>query len=145
MTDPAKQMPGHIGAAYTAAVDNILFLRRQQWLVTNYALLLYGAIFIISAHFFNRTDAARNWLGVLTIGTFFVHWYMLNSFQLAIIRFRGRLRWIYNAYFSSEELAGLGAPLEARPHWSQPESYVGLLALSFLGALLTAIYLWSVR
>jgi hypothetical protein len=26
-------------------VENILFLKRQQWLATNYVLLLYAAIF----------------------------------------------------------------------------------------------------
>jgi hypothetical protein len=145
MADAVKQMPEHVGAAYQAAVDNILFLRRQQWLATNYALLLYAAIFVISAQYFSRTDFARNWLGILTIATFFIHWYMLNVFQRAIVRFRDRLRWIYSTYFTEEERAGLGAPLEPRPPWSQPELYIGLLALSFIGALLTAIYMWSVR
>jgi hypothetical protein len=76
MADAAKQMSEHVGAAYKAAVDNILFLKRQQWLATNYALILYAAIFLISAHYFSRTDFARNWLGLLTIATFFIHWYI---------------------------------------------------------------------
>jgi hypothetical protein len=100
MADAVKQMPEHVGAAYKAAVDNIPFLKRQQWLATNYALILYAAIFLISAHYFSRTDVARNWLGLLTVATLFVHWYMLNTFQRAIARFRERLRWIYSTYFS---------------------------------------------
>jgi len=145
MADAVKQMPEHVGAAYKAAVDNILFLRRQQWMATNYALVLYAAIFVISAHYFKRTDFARNWLGILTIATFFIHWYMLNIFQSAIMGFRSRLRWFYHTYFSEEERAGLDLQLDPRTHWYQPEVYVGLLALSLVGALLTAIYLWSVR
>jgi hypothetical protein len=145
MADAVKQMPEHVGAAYKAAVDNILFLKRQQWLATNYALILYAAIFLISAHYFSRTDVARNWLGVLTIVTLFIHWYMLNTFQLAIVRFRERLRWIYSTYFSEGERAGLDVQLAPRAHWYQPEAYIGLMALSFVGALLTGIYLWSVR
>jgi hypothetical protein len=145
MADTVKQMPERVGAAYKAAVDNILFLKRQQWLATNYALLLYAAIFVISAHYFSRTDFARNWLGILTIATFFIHWYMLSVFQREVVRFRDGLSWIYSTYFNEEERAGLGAPLELRPHWYQPEVYIGLLALSFIGAFLTAIYLWSVR
>jgi len=145
MADAVKQMPEHVGAAYKAAVDNILFLKRQQWLATNYALILYAAIFVISAHYFSRTDFARNWLGLLTIATFFIHWYMLNTFQRAIVRFRDRLLWIYSTYFSGEERAGLYVQMEPRSHWYQPEVYIGLLALSLVGALLTAIYLWSVR
>jgi hypothetical protein len=46
MANATQQMPEHVEAAYKAAVDNIIFLKRQQWLATNYALLVYAAIFI---------------------------------------------------------------------------------------------------
>ncbi|HEY6603103.1 MAG TPA: hypothetical protein VI010_05400 [Xanthobacteraceae bacterium] len=145
MANATQQMPEHVGAAYKDAVDNILFLKRQQWLATNYALLLYAAIFIISAHYFNRTDLARNWLGVLTIITFVVQWYMLHLFQRAIEKSKDRLAWIYRTYFTAEERAGLDVQPEPRSHWYQPEGYIGLMALSLVGAVLTGIYLWSVR
>jgi hypothetical protein len=145
MANAAEQMPEHVGAAYKDAVDNILFLKRQQWLATNYALLLYAAIFLIFAHYFNRTDLARNWLGVLTIATFMIHWYMLHLFQRGIDKFRNRLAWIYRTYFTADERVGLDVQVEPRSYWHQPEIYIGLMAVSFVGAVLTAIYLWSVR
>jgi len=145
MASAERQMPGHVAAAYRDAVDNIVFLKRQQWLATNYVLLLYVAIFVISAHYFSRTDVARNWLGVITIAAFVVHWWMMHSFQRSIENFRNRLVWIYRTYFSEEERGGLDLRLEPRSYWYQPEVYIGLLAVSFVGALLTAIYLWSVR
>src|SRR6266545_4420815 len=91
MANAAQQMPEHIETTYKDAVDNIIFLKRQQWLATNYALLVYAAIFIISAHYFSRTDLARNWLGGLTIATFVIHWCMLHVFQRSIEKFRDRL------------------------------------------------------
>jgi hypothetical protein len=142
MADTARQMPEHVGAAYKDAADNIRFLKRQQWLATNYALLVYVAIFVISAHYFSRTDFARNLLGLLTIATFGVHWYMMNLFERAITKFRNRLGWIYKTYFSGEERIGLGLELEPR---HQPEVFISLLAVSLIGAVLTAIYLWAVR
>jgi hypothetical protein len=145
MATAAEQMPEHVETAYKAAVDNIIFLKRQQWLATNYALLVYAAIFLISAHYFSRTDLARNWLGVLTIATFIIHWCMLHLFQRAIEKFRNRVSWIYKTYFSAEERAGLDVQLEPRSYWYQPELYIGLLAVSLVGAVLTAVYLWSVR
>jgi hypothetical protein len=144
MTNAERQMPEHVAATYRDAVDNILFLKRQQWLATNYVLLLYAAIFVISAHYFSRTDVARNWLGVITIAAFVVHWWMLHSFQLSIAKFRNRLDWIYTTYFSEQERVGLDLR-GPRPYWYQPEVYIVLLVISFIGALLTAIYLWSVR
>ena len=145
MVNAERQMPGHVNAAYRDAVENILFLKRQQWLATNYVLLLYAAIFVISAYYFSRTDVARNRLGVLTIAAFVVHWWMLHLFQRSIENFRNRLVWIYRGYFSEEERAGLDLRLEPRSYWYEPEVYIGLLAVSLVGAVLTAIYLWSVR
>jgi hypothetical protein len=145
MANGERPMPGHVEAAYEEAVGNVLYLKRQQWLATNYALLIYVVIFAVSAHYFSRTDVARNWLGIITIVTFFVHWYMLNSFQAAIDKFRSRLTWIYRTYFTAEERSGLDLQLEPRSNWYQPEGYIGLLVVSLIGAVLTAIYLWSIR
>ena len=117
MANAEWQVPGHLKWAYRDAVDNILFLKRQQWLATNYVLLLYAAIFLISAHYFSRTDVARNWLGVITIAAFVIHWWMLHSFQRSIETFRNRLVWVYRTYFSEEERAGLHLPLQPRSYW----------------------------
>ena len=59
MANAEPQMPEHVEAAYRDAVGNILFLKRQQWLATNYVLLLYAAIFVISAYYFSRTDCTK--------------------------------------------------------------------------------------
>jgi hypothetical protein len=120
-------------------------MRRQQWVATNYALLVYAAIFVISAEYFSRTDFARNGLDIATLATVFIHWYMMYLFQSAIDNFRNRLYWIYKTYFSGEERIGLGLPLEPKSYWDQREVFVGLIAVSLVGAVLTAIYLWSVR
>jgi hypothetical protein len=145
MVNAERQMLGHVTAAYRDAVDNIFFLKRQQWLATNYVLLLYAAVFAISAHFFSRTDVARNLLGVLTIAAFVVHWWMLHIFQRSIEKSRNRLVWIYRTHFSEEERAGLDLRLEPRSYWYEPEVYICLMAVSLVGAVLTATYLWSVR
>ena len=94
-SDADVKMPAHVEVAYKDAVDNIVFLKKQQWLATNYTLFVYAAIFLISAHYFSRTDFARNWLGIITIATFVIHWYMMHLFQGTINKFRDRLVWIY--------------------------------------------------
>src|SRR5438045_8459137 len=67
MVKAERQMPGHVTAAYRDALDNILFLKRQQWLATTYVLLLYVAIFVISARFFSRTDLPEIGLAYLQL------------------------------------------------------------------------------
>jgi hypothetical protein len=146
MANPERQMPVHLAAGYKDAVDNIIFLKRQQWMATNYALLVYAAIFVISAQYFSRTDFARNSLGIVVIATFLIHCYVMFMFQRAIDKFRSRLYWIYRTYFNGEEQAGLGLPLgPPQSSWAQLKVAVGLIVVSFGGFVLTAIYLWSVR
>jgi amino acid permease len=145
MANAERQMPGHVEAAYKDAVDNIIFLKRQQWVATNYALLVYAAIFVISAQYFSRTDFARNSLGIVVIAIFLIHCYIMFVFQGTIDKFRSRLYWIYRTYFNGEEQAGLDLPLRPQSSWTQMEVTVGLVLVSFVGFVLTAIYLWSVR
>jgi hypothetical protein len=144
MTNGARQMTAHVEAAYKDAVENILFLKRQQWVATSYAVLVYAAIFVVSGTF-SRTDFARNILGIVTIITFGIHWYMMYVFQRAIQRCRRRLDWVYQTYFSQEERVGLDlqlGPIADREQW---QVSTALLLVSLVGAVLTAIYLWSVR
>jgi hypothetical protein len=142
MENEGRQMPEHIKLAYEDAVNNMMFFKRQQWVATNYAILVYAAIFVISAEYFSRTDFARNWLGIIAVATFFFHLYVIYSFDAAISKFRERLDWIYRTYFSGEErnnlkLFELRSPVDGVT--------LGLILVSFLGLLLTAIFLWSVR
>ena len=115
MSNGVRQMPGHIEAAYKEVVNNIFFIKRQQWVTTNYTILVYAAIFIVSAEFFTRTDLARGWLGLITFLTFFYHLYMIKLFQDAITSFRDRLAWIYRSYFSADEQVGLNSVAAAGP------------------------------
>jgi hypothetical protein len=112
---------------------------------TNYAVLVYAAIFVISGTYFSRTDFARNLLGIVTLVTFVIHWYMIYVFQRAIQGYRRRLGWVYQTYFTQEERVGLDLPAEPTLDREQWEVSTALLLVSLVGAVFTAIYLWSVR
>ena len=118
-----------------------MFFKRQQWVATNYAVLLCG-LWCILVEYFSRTDFARNWLGIIAIATFSFHLYVIYSFDAAINKFRERLDWIYRTYFSGEERANLKL-FELRSPVDRVT--LGLILVSFLGLLLTATFLWSVR
>jgi hypothetical protein len=53
--------------------------------------------------------------------------------QTSWSRCRRRVNWVYQTYFSQEERVGLNLPT------------TGLVLVSLVGAVFTAIYLWSVR
>ena len=101
MVKAEQQMPGHVTAAYRDALDNILFLKRQQWLATTYVLLLYVAIFVISARFFSRTDLPEIGLAYL---------------QLLRLLYTGGCCIYFNAQLRSSEIACFGStrPISAK-------------------------------
>jgi hypothetical protein len=57
---------------------------------------------------------------------------------------KDRLDWIYRTYFNREEQTGLDL-LRSRSSWDEWKVPIGLILVSFIGFILTAIYLWSVR
>jgi hypothetical protein len=69
---------------------------------------------------------------------------MVYLFQGAMDKFRNRLDWIYRTYFNREEQRGLDL-LWPRSSWDEWKVPIGLVLVSFIGFILTAIYLWSVR
>ncbi len=81
----------------------------------------------------------------MTVITFVIHWYMMYIFQGAIQRYRRRLDWVYQYYFSQEERVGLDFPLGPTADREQWQVSTALLLVSLVGAVFTAIYLWSVR
>ena len=114
MANATPEMPRHIETAYKDAVDNMLFSKRQQWVTTNYAILAYAAIFVVSGYFFSRNDMVRGLLGVLTLLTYLYHLYMLKLLQDAITSFGSRLVWIYRTYFrASRKIASPGELCES--------------------------------
>ena len=145
MTTADRQMPEHVKVAYEDAVKNIIFLKRQEWVATNYALLVYAALFVISAEYFSRTDFARNWLGIFATATFLIHLWMIYLFQGSIKKFRARLDWVYRTYFTREEQVALDLTLAPRSSWDESNVALGLILVSCVGFLLTAVFLWSVR
>jgi hypothetical protein len=66
MADTMTVMPHHVEIAYKDAVDNIRFYKRQQWMTTNYAILIYAVIFLVSARFFSLlTSLEVGWASLL--------------------------------------------------------------------------------
>jgi hypothetical protein len=130
---------------YRDAAENVRFYKKQQWMTTTCAILMYVIILVVSARFFSRTDFARGWLGVLTLLTFFYNLYALKLYQDAINSIRIQLAWLYRTYFTPEERMGLNVPRETKPYLHETVGLLGLVAVSTAVAAITLIYLFSVR
>ena len=131
-----QEMPNRILFVYKDALDNLKFLKEQQWPVAKYALTAYGTLFaaakIINAPSYNGLFIAAVWL------VFLFSLVVLVSFMHGMRRFRARIRRIYENYFQVEEREALrlGQP---KPFFERFGFGGGLMAVSFFGALLASL------
>ena len=88
---------------YQDAVDNIQFLKEQQWRVTNYAALIYAAtLYFFSQEWFGRPDVSHLLAmlsGVACLANIVVVWVMQKSMS----KFRKRVQWMYQNQFTSTQ------------------------------------------
>jgi len=102
------EIPKRIEILYKDALDNLVFLKEQQWAITKYALTAYGALFaaVKILH-----DAAYKGLLIFAVWLVFAFSaIMLGSFTHGMRRFRRRIRRIYRRFFEREERDRFGLP-----------------------------------
>jgi hypothetical protein len=84
MEKTTPEMPRHVAMTYRDAVDNIIFNKKQQWVTTNYAILIYAAIFVVSANFFSRNDMCVDCLVCLLFLPFCIICTCLSSSKMPL-------------------------------------------------------------
>jgi hypothetical protein len=131
-----QEMPNRILIVYKHALDNLKFLKEQQWPVTKYALTAYGVLFA-AVKVINTPS--YNGLFIAAVGLVFLFsLVVLVSFMHGMRRFRARVRWIPDNCFQAEEQEGLNL--------GQPKNFFdrfafggGLMAISLIGAILASL------
>jgi len=132
-----KEMRGHVEIAYKDAIDNIQFCKRQQWVVTNYAIAAYAALYSIAPR--QDYSVLRTLLILVAIAICVYHFCALMSLQRLMTRLRLRLAHIYEDYFEAEERYRLDLSAKAKSFWHQPGLLIGLIAVSVIGAVIVSV------
>jgi hypothetical protein len=133
-------MTKRIEMVYKDAVDNLMFIKREVWRITYYATAAYVALFTaakaIDAEFYDRLVFS----GVaIAIGA--LSGLMLKSYADTLEKFRERLAWIYETYFSSNEQEGLGL-LQPKSRFDRFGFIQALIAACIAGAVVAVLVIW---
>ena len=98
-------MPPHILAVFNQLFDELKSMKQQQWAITNYGLLILGAIYVIKLREVPHSQTYLRILAGLTagVGSGLLLWVQCN-----IVGRRRRLDNVYNKFFTSNELEALG-------------------------------------
>jgi hypothetical protein len=133
------EMPVRVQISYKEAIDSIVFAKKQQWVFTNYVVVIYAAIFAISIRYHPSGDT-KIWLKVLVVLAFFYGAYLIFKLQYDLSKLRDRLTYIHATYFTPNERIELGLTAHDRPFWYEPGIWL-LLAISFVGAWMALYFL----
>lgn len=122
-----------------ATVDNMLFLKRQQWTITNYALLLDAAVMALSR---GANDIERTIYTGLAFGGCIFAMLCVNHTQTSLTRYYGNLFDLYEIYLSPKQ-RGTFKTLQARPSYGHNAMFVcGLFLVNVIAFAVTFYVVW---
>jgi len=88
------EMSKAVEAVYGVLFDEMKFAKRQLWTVTNYTLLLVGAVLGVGVALKSLTAFEKHALSVLVIFIVGAGWYFLIDLQRSLKELRGRIQGI---------------------------------------------------
>lgn len=131
------EMSEGVKLLYKGAADNIIFLKRQQWVITNYALVVYAAVVALS----NGANIHEKW--ALSIMAFcawaYGSWCMVHT-QKTMTKLRSTMFEIYAEFFTEEQRDKYRLWAK-KPTFNYTPEFIWGLIIAHLVALALSIYL----
>ena len=124
---------------YKEAVDNILFLKRQQWTITNHALLTFAAVVAVAR---GANNVETTLLTLLAIGAWGYAVACMAHSQMTMTKYRRRLTHIYKKYFHPDEKDEFVLWSSAPTFNYTPMFMWGLIAANTLAVSATVYLIW---
>lgn len=135
---PAEMSEG-VKILYKGAIDNIIFLKRQQWIITNYALIVYAAVFALS----RGTNGVEKTLLTLVAGSGWAYaTYCMGHTQYTLHKLRRSLFLIYQAYFTEKEREAFKLWPAQPGYFYTPAFICGLVFANAVAAAATIYLIW---
>lgn len=134
MNPSGDDMEKHIQIFYKDTIDNLVFLKKQQWLVANYCVLFSAALVTILGSVKNINPVCYIVFSALvfSVSTIIFYKFMEDS-DKGISKNRERLSKIYMKYFSPEEINSLIIKPESTTSQIDTTSIILRLSIIFIG------------
>jgi len=103
-------MSPHVSTVFKELFDEIKSAKRQQWTITNYGLLILGAIYGVRHQLpveVTHLQSKLKFLAILAIATAVLGSGFLLRIQSHMARSRCRLDKLHRTYFTPDELSRL--------------------------------------
>jgi hypothetical protein len=123
---------------YKSSVENLSFMRRQQWLILGYAVAAFIALYGLTRDRI-KPELVEILIWLVVAGSV-LGGYLILRIQLGIASQRRALRRVARAHFSAEQIKTFG--LSYRLPFLRDLDLVLCLIAIIAGAAGVAIYLW---
>jgi hypothetical protein len=137
--DGLIKMSEGIKIHYKGTLDNISFLKRQQWTITNHALVLYGAVVALTKDTSQIERMALS--GLAVAGCLFALWCMFHT-QKSMTRYYRNLYEAHQAYFTAEEREKLKLHRDEPGFLHNGSFIVGLMVANVLAFSVGEYFMW---
>jgi hypothetical protein len=139
---PSKDMRPELQIVYKNMVANLAAMKKQQWIITNYAVAIFVGIgALVRGNHIQLTPCALSSLTALVLISVLASWWFLIRIQNDLIKTRAALEVISNKYFETDEREtfnmGYGAV------WLRHLDY--LAAFMAVAAVSGALLIWVLR
>lgn len=136
----AKEIPALSLSAYNRLLQDIAAMKRQEWQIANYALLIFGATFWLAP----KLPGGPCIGAVIIIASFLYAVFLIRTNQRNIGEARASVRMLERRYAEgSNELHILGTET-TRSDWSRDWPFIAGLIGTFFGAIFVTWSLFAV-
>ena len=143
-TDPNQQSDKnadeYIRLAYQSALEDIRFFKRQQWIVTNYTVLIYGAIIAVSRVI---KSAGNEWFTYITGIIALLSLLLIIQLQSSTQKARNRKDAVKERIPKDMTNLLFGEPASRCAEFLDQYSVVGLLAIVIIGGSILSVWVLS--
>ena len=126
---------------YQDVVDNLRFMKRQQWMITNYLIALLAGLYVFRSDISPSTVSEKAILTTFAAVALFVGEGLLLAIQRDMVRARRRLAWFCRTYFTEKEQNELNLRPDPKP-WHHDIFY--LATLLGVALFVAAIVTWAI-
>jgi hypothetical protein len=134
------EIPKRIEIVYRDALDNINFIKKQEWIVAGYGLTVHAAAIAIWKQYELHTCLRRVLTATIVLAAIYGIAVLIGYAQ-GLTKWRRRLNWIYQNYFDDRERADMA--LGQRPALTETIFLGGLSLTLIASATIALIVLWS--
>jgi len=135
-----KNTDEYIRLAYQAALEDMRFFKRQQWIVTNYTVLIYGAIIAVSRVI---KSAGNEWFTYITGIIALLSFLLIIQLHCSTQKARNRRNAIKERIPKDMTNLLFGGATGRCAEFLDQYSVVGLLAIVIIGGSILSVWVLS--